>query len=115
MRHDIQQRAEDELALVRYKLEASILADAYAAKSLSMLISVHSQAVSQFWQSVSQQTIEQGKYIRSVSLAPDDVIRYVYPVEENKKAIGTDFRSIRSSGRRCKKPARWRRLSCPAR
>ncbi|SHO54605.1 diguanylate cyclase [Vibrio quintilis] len=94
MRHDIQQRAEDELALVRYKLEASILADAYAAKSLSMLISVHSQAVSQFWQSVSQQTIEQGKYIRSVSLAPDDVIRYVYPVEENKKAIGTDFRSI---------------------
>ncbi|MDW6094654.1 diguanylate cyclase [Vibrio rhizosphaerae] len=94
MRQEIQSRTTEELSIIRFKLEATILADIYVAKSLSTLTTVNASTVAESWEKVSQRIMEQGKYIRSLSLAPNDIIEYVYPLEEDNNVAGLDFRTI---------------------
>ncbi|MDW6005111.1 diguanylate cyclase [Vibrio mangrovi] len=94
MRQEIQSRTTEELSIIRFKLEATVLADIYVAKSLSTLTTVNASTVAESWEKVSQRIMDQGKYIRSLALAPNDIIEYVYPLEGNRKALGLDFRTI---------------------
>lgn len=98
MRDELTSRIKEELAVVRFKAEASLLADIYVAKGLSTLVTINPATVINNWNSYSSGIVNQGKYIRSLALAPNDVIRYVYPLKPNQSAIGTDFRDI---------PAQW--------
>ncbi|MDC0611965.1 sensor domain-containing diguanylate cyclase [Vibrio sp.] len=88
------QKANEQLSTFRYKLEARIFSDIYIAKTLATLTTVNADSVAKHWDSVARGIITQSHDISSVAIAPNDVIQYVYPYEENKAAIGTDFRSV---------------------
>ncbi len=89
-----QQKASERLSSFRYKLEARILSNIYVAKTLATLTIVNASSIEKHWDDVAKDIQAQASDIRSLALAPNDVIQYVYPYEENKKAIGTDFRQI---------------------
>lgn len=89
-----QQKASEYLSSFRYKLEARVLSDIYVAKTLATLTIVNAPSIEKHWNDVSRDILAQASDIRSLALAPNDVIQYVYPYQENKKAIGTDFRKI---------------------
>lgn len=93
LRAEAQERARDILATLRFKLEARVLSDLYIVKGLSTLVTANPQAVSNSWNSIAQRLMSQSEDIQSLALAPNDVVRFIYPYRPNKKALGKDFRS----------------------
>ncbi|MCE0494934.1 diguanylate cyclase domain-containing protein [Vibrio salinus] len=89
-----QQKANERLSSFRYKLEARILSDIYVAKTLATLTTVNTSPIEKNWDSVARDIMSQSRDIRSLALAPNDIIQYVYPYEPNKKVIGVNFRQI---------------------
>jgi diguanylate cyclase (GGDEF)-like protein len=95
MFQEVQNRTEEELASVRFQLEAAIFADIYVARSLSTLMVVNAGTVATSWEKIARRMIGQGKFIRALVLAPNDVIQYIYPPEEgHRKMIGLDLRQF---------------------
>lgn len=89
-----QQKATERLSSFRYKLEAKILSDIFIAKSLAILTSVNTSTIQENWHDVASDIMAHTSDIRSLALAPNDIILYVFPYEKNSTAIGTDFRNV---------------------
>jgi two-component system sensor histidine kinase VicK len=41
-----------------------------------------------------QNLLEQGKHIRNIGLAPDNVLTLIYPVQGNERALGLDYKNL---------------------
>lgn len=81
------------LALVRSNLEATIFKDTYLADSLATVITINPDFVIENWSTIAGKLLGKAHYVRNVSLAPENIISHVYPIEGNESAIGFDFRS----------------------
>lgn len=88
------EKLQSELALARYRIEATVFRDTYLADSLSTVIAINPEFADQEWGSVAHKLWSKASLVRNVAMAPDDVIKNVYPVEGNEKAIGLDFRTV---------------------
>ena len=75
-------------------LESAIILDTYVGSSIATLATVAPAVVKNNWPTIGRQFVETAKHARSVALAPNDVIGFVYPVEGNEKAVGLDLRTI---------------------
>ncbi|MCL1075727.1 diguanylate cyclase domain-containing protein [Shewanella dokdonensis] len=88
-------RADDlsrQLALVRYRLEASVTAEVFQANALASYISVSPHSTPQQWLPLARGIIRKAIHIRNIAVAPDDVISFVFPLAGNEKVLGLDFR-----------------------
>jgi diguanylate cyclase (GGDEF)-like protein len=95
--------AHRELAIIRSSLEADIYSDIFYANSLATLVSVNPASTTQQWQGIAKELFRKAKNLRNLGMAPDDVIRFVYPTDGNEAAIGLDFRTIPSQYRTVKR------------
>ncbi|PWI32707.1 sensor domain-containing diguanylate cyclase [Vibrio albus] len=95
----LQLAAKEELAVLRSELESAIYSDIFFANSLITLITVSPDSTRDLWSQVAAELFRHSSYLRNVAIAPDDVIRFVYPLKGNRKALGTDFRKV---------PEQWR-------
>jgi len=95
----LQLAAQEDLAVLRSELESAIYSDIFFANSLSTLIAVSPDSTNDLWSQVAAELFRHSSYLRNVAIAPGDVIRFVYPLKGNRKALGTDFRSV---------PEQWR-------
>jgi diguanylate cyclase (GGDEF)-like protein len=91
-----------QLSLVRAKVEAAIFMDTYLADSLSTVVIIDPDFVMNNWDTVAQKLLERSRYVRSVALAPNDIIVHTYPLLGNEKAIGFDYRT---------NPAQWKAVN----
>lgn len=91
--------AQRELTVIRSSLEAEIYSDIFYANSLATLISVNPNSTNEELEKISKELINRAANLRHVGVAPDEIIRFVYPFEGNEKAIGLDFRTV---------PEQWR-------
>ncbi len=82
-----------EVALVRSKLEAKIFEHIYKAESLATVITIDPDFALQRWDQIAKKLLQQTPYVRNIGAAPDNVMRYVYPLKGNEKALGFDFRT----------------------
>lgn len=96
MRDSLQSGAREELSLIRYRLEASILADIYSANSLSTLVTLRPDSTPQEWDTLAGRVMREVNHVKVIGLAPNDVIRFVYPLANNQPALGLDYRTIPS-------------------
>ncbi|MGF1718698.1 sensor domain-containing diguanylate cyclase [Vibrio kyushuensis] len=87
-------RAKEELLIVRAQLEAAIVSDAYVAKSLSALVTVNPNIEIENLKDIASYVLREGKHIQVIALAPDDVVRLVYPETGNENIINLDYRDI---------------------
>ncbi|HJW01885.1 MAG TPA: diguanylate cyclase, partial [Azospira sp.] len=83
-----------ELATVRARLEGTVQATFNLTAGIVHLLRQDGDISPQRFAGMAAQAIDSARYIRNITLAPDDVIRLIYPLEGNEKAIGTDFRRI---------------------
>ncbi|WED23576.1 sensor domain-containing diguanylate cyclase [Vibrio sp. JC009] len=90
--------AQRELLVVRSNLEADIYSDVFYANSVATLASVSPDSAIKNWDRLSAELYDKAKHLKNIALAPDDVIRFIYPHKENEKALGLDFRTV---------PAQW--------
>lgn len=91
---EISKEKEDirqNLALVRSNLEASLYKDTYLADSLATVITIDPDFAIKNWSTIAGKLLEKARYVRNVSLAPDNIVSRVFPVEGNKGAVGFDF------------------------
>ena len=83
---------QSELGLIRARLEGNLLGDIQLVRGLTGVILVDPDLTqSRFEQAVRPLFIGDTR-LHNIDWAPDMVIRLMYPLEGNEKAIGLDFR-----------------------
>lgn len=78
-------------AEVRARLESSLNSTVFLAHGLGAYVASVRDPTAEQAQRALKSLYESDPNIRNVGLAPDNVIRFVYPVEGNEKAIGLRF------------------------
>ena len=96
IRDSLRSHAREELSLIRFRLEASILSDIYVANSLSTLVTLRPDVRMPDWDKLATRILHESKHLKVIGLAPNDVIRYIFPYEDNKAAMGLDYRTVPS-------------------
>lgn len=90
----VKEAIQHELSLIRYSIEANVFRDTYLADSFTSVVALNPQFAIDNWQYVAGQFLAKAGLVRNISLAPNDIIAYVYPIEGNEKAVGLDFRTV---------------------
>ncbi len=76
------------------RLEAEISASLFIADGAAELVSVDQELLApERIMTVLELIHRSGRHVRNVALAPDNVIRYIYPQEGNEAALGVDYRA----------------------
>lgn len=83
-----------ELLSAKNTLESAIILDTYVGSSIATLATVAPEVVIDNWLTIGRQFVESAKYAKSVALAPNDVLGFIYPIAGNEKAIGLDLRTV---------------------
>jgi signal transduction histidine kinase len=84
-----------ELDMVRGDLSRELNVTIYLTQGINSLISVDGGVTGERFRGVAEDLLKHSKLIRNVALAPDNVIRYVYPLKGNEKAVGVDYMSLK--------------------
>lgn len=88
---EVHERRLLKTAEVRARLESSLNATVFLAHGLVAYVASVRNPTDEQAQRALKSLYESDPKIRNVGLAPDNVIRYVYPVAGNEKAIGLRF------------------------
>lgn len=86
------------LSQKRAELESRINSVLYLSSTLSTYIAVNPQKDMQRWYNLSKEIVKEAPLVRNIGLAPDNVMRFVFPLSGNEKALGLDYRKV---------PAQW--------
>lgn len=84
--------SQRSMSLVRANFEAFVFQTVYTADSLATIITLNPNLALENWDAIAKAMVSKSKYIRSVGVAPDNVISHVYPLQGNEKALGFDMR-----------------------
>ncbi|WP_349363111.1 MAG: EAL domain-containing protein [Roseitalea porphyridii] len=92
--HEQSVRAEvnEQLGLVRARLEGNINGNLQLARGLVAVISTRPDIDQKQFASVAREMVGSHSQIRNLAAAPDLVIELMYPIEGNEQAIGLDYR-----------------------
>lgn len=85
-------QAENELGDIRSRLEINLRGDVQLVKGLVSLIASRPQISQDEFSRAAKPLFDGGSNLRNIGAAPDMVIRMMYPLVGNEKAIGLDFR-----------------------
>ncbi|MDA0150160.1 diguanylate cyclase [Vibrio sp. LaRot3] len=96
-----QQNAKEELSVVRSRLESLIVSDIYVVNSLSTLVAANPEVDLFEWNKLATNIIQRSTHINVVGLAPDDVVKHIYPLKGNERVLGLDYRTV---------PKQWRSI-----
>lgn len=77
------------LSSVKHNIDQS-LKNSYTA-ALTLGLTINGDGVPKNFETVAAQLINSNRTLSSVQLVPDGVIKYIYPLKENEKALGVDI------------------------
>ncbi len=107
-RLDARQAAEQErqhvagqLDLLRSRLELAARNTFAPSQSLEAMIQLDGAISEARFALLTEKALKLYPQVRSIAIAPDDVVRLVYPLPGNERALGLDYRSV---------PAQWRQV-----
>lgn len=80
-----------EVSVLRARVESALNAKLYLVQSLNALVHAEPSINDVTFQQFAEELGLNIRSIRSLQLAPDGVVRYVWPLETNSKAIGHDL------------------------
>lgn len=81
----------ERLAEVRANIEGAFNGATNLTAGLIAFVSATGEISNDFFIQLSKKLIDQNHLIRNITLAPDNIIRYVYPLEGNEAAFGLDL------------------------
>ncbi len=85
----LQQQAS--ISLVRAKLETEINSTMFLALGLSSFVTASPDFTPEQFEQMAAMLMRLRPAIRNIGLAPDNVIRYLYPLEGNRQALGLNY------------------------
>ena len=83
-----------ELSGIRAELENRILSTIFTAESINAILTLNPRITQEEFSLVISPFFEERPYLRNIFLAPDLVIQYVYPFQDNQQVIGVDYRNL---------------------
>lgn len=86
----------EQLSTIRARLEGGLNAELLLARSIITDVSVNTDITKDRFFNIAEHFFKASKHIRNIGLAKGTILTYVYPVEENEKAIGIDYKKIAS-------------------
>ncbi|EDP57390.1 diguanylate cyclase [Vibrio sp. AND4] len=97
-RERLQVEAKDRLSMLRSNLEAELMADIYKASTLAALATLLPKHESRKLNKVVNRILKESSHITAISIAENDVVSHVYPLQGNEDVVGLDYRTV---------PAQW--------
>ncbi|AOF81175.1 diguanylate cyclase domain protein [Methyloversatilis sp. RAC08] len=89
------QRQRDEVAaqigVVRARLESEINSAAHLSLGLVSYVAANPTITEDAFYRVSERMLAYGRHVRSIALAPDNVLRFVHPLAGNEAALGLRY------------------------
>lgn len=79
------------LATMRVRLESEVNSVLYLSRGLITFISAYPDSDPESWHELSREILGDAPLVRNIGLAPDNVMRFVYPLQGNEAAIGLDY------------------------
>lgn len=76
---------------VRSRLESTINASVHLSLGLVTSIEVNPNADREYLDRLSSALLRHSQHVRNIAIAPDNVVRYVYPLQGNEKALGLRY------------------------
>lgn len=92
-RETLQARTINTLSRIRANLEGEINANFYLTRGLIAYASTHPDMDEQIFHRLSRQILKNHNYIRNIALAPGNIVRFVYPLQGNERAIGLNYQN----------------------
>ncbi|MDU9393011.1 putative bifunctional diguanylate cyclase/phosphodiesterase [Pseudomonas japonica] len=86
--------ASMRLSAIRAGLEAQMRSAFGETEGIAQLLSADGDISTRHFHDMARQALESVSYIRHISLAPNDVIADVYPLEHNHAVLGLDYRLL---------------------
>lgn len=98
---DTQRRYSEQLAQVnarlagvRGALEAQLRAAFGEAQGIAQLITADGAISAEHFRNMAEDALNSVSYMRTIALAPDDVVRDIFPLQGNEGLIGLDYRQL---------------------
>lgn len=88
------QRVDEQLALLRARLEAQAQTAFSPTLGLEAMVQLDGGISAQRFEQLIARAITLVPQLRNVAAAPNDVIRHLYPLAGNEKALNLDYRNI---------------------
>ena len=82
------------LAGVRGALEAQLRAAFGEAEGIAQLIAADGAISAEHFRNMAEDALNSVSYMRTIALAPDDVVRDIFPLQGNEGLIGLDYRRL---------------------
>lgn len=95
--HYIQEYRQDvmqQISQAGLRIERSVTSDVEKVYGLVSWIATHPEMKREDFETAVSPLFGRGSNLRNIGVAPDMVIRYVYPMQGNEKAIGLDYREV---------------------
>lgn len=83
-----------ELSGIRAELENRILSTIFTAESINAVLTLNPQLTQDQFSLVISPFFNERPYLRNIVLAPNLIIQYVYPLEQNQGILGIDYRNL---------------------
>ncbi|OBU26402.1 diguanylate cyclase domain-containing protein [Photobacterium aquimaris] len=97
--HDINNKAKENLAALRFELESSLVNDIYLTSTLADIATIDFENRNEVLNKISEAVILKSGHLTSIGFAKNDIVDFVYPFENNSKAIGLVYKN---------KPKQWK-------
>lgn len=91
---DDRSRAIAELATIRAKLEGAVKATFNTTQGLVDLIATQGTIPPELFNALANEAMHRHPHIRNIALAPNDIIKHVYPLAGNEPVIGKRYVDI---------------------
>jgi sensor domain CHASE-containing protein/nitrogen-specific signal transduction histidine kinase/ActR/RegA family two-component response regulator len=91
-RAEVRAAVQQELSLVRHRIEGSINGDIQLVKGLVSVITLEPAITQARFEIAAKPLMTGNTMLRNIAAAPDMVIQLMYPLAGNEKAIGLDYR-----------------------
>jgi signal transduction histidine kinase/sensor domain CHASE-containing protein len=83
---------------IRGNLGRELHAGIYLTEGIASLITVDGNMDGERFQAMASELMRRNQLIKNIALAPDNVIRFIYPLEGNEKALGLNY--LKTPGQR---------------
>jgi PAS domain S-box-containing protein len=89
-------RVSSELDAIRGRLSRELHTSLSLTQGLFSLVRIQGGITQKYFDSFAAELMSHGRIIRNVALAPDNTVRYVYPLQGNERALGLNYLEVPS-------------------
>jgi sensor domain CHASE-containing protein len=83
-----------KLDSIRGDLSRELYAAIHLTEGISGLVAAEGDIDKRRFEAIAGELIRHNQFIRNIALAPNNVIRFVYPLEGNERALGLDYMKV---------------------